>query len=30
MVGPGRVAVVGNSKGGELALLLGATYPRDV
>ena len=25
-----RVAVVGNSKGGELALLLGATYPRDV
>ena len=24
------VAVVGNSKGGELALLLGATYPRDV
>ncbi len=30
MVGPGRVAVVGNSKGGELALLLGATYPRGV
>ncbi|HEV2742811.1 MAG TPA: alpha/beta fold hydrolase, partial [Rubrobacter sp.] len=26
----GRVAVVGNSKGGELALLLGATYPREV
>ncbi len=26
----GRVAVVGNSKGGELALLLGATFPRDV
>jgi uncharacterized protein len=25
-----RVAVVGNSKGGELALLLGAAYPRDV
>ncbi|QIN79912.1 hypothetical protein GBA65_16815 [Rubrobacter marinus] len=25
-----RVAVVGNSKGGELALLLGATYPEDV
>jgi pimeloyl-ACP methyl ester carboxylesterase len=24
------VAVVGNSKGGELALLLGATYPEDV
>jgi hypothetical protein len=24
------VAVVGNSKGGELALLLGATFPRDV
>jgi len=23
-----RVAVVGNSKGGELALLLGATYPK--
>ena len=30
MVGPGRVAVVGNSKGGELALLLGAAYPRDI
>lgn len=29
-VGAGSVAVVGNSKGGELALLLGATYPRDV
>ena len=29
-VNAGRVAVVGNSKGGELALLLGATYPRDV
>jgi uncharacterized protein len=26
----GRVAVMGNSKGGELALLLGATYPRQV
>lgn len=25
-----RVAVVGNSKGGELALLLGAVYPKDV
>jgi dienelactone hydrolase len=25
-----RVAVVGNSKGGELALLLGATYPEDI
>ena len=30
MVDPGRVAVAGNSKGGELALLLGATYPGDV
>jgi uncharacterized protein len=30
MVGAGRVAVVGNSKGGELALLLGAAFPRDV
>ena len=30
MVDAGRVAVVGNSKGGELALLLGATYPGDV
>ncbi|HKH10147.1 MAG TPA: acyl-CoA thioester hydrolase/BAAT C-terminal domain-containing protein [Rubrobacter sp.] len=29
-VNAGRVAVVGNSKGGELALLLGATYPREV
>ena len=29
-VGAGRVAVVGNSKGGELALLLGAIYPGDV
>ena len=29
-VGAGRVAVVGNSKGGELALLLGAAYPRNV
>lgn len=29
-VNAGRVAVVGNSKGGELALLLGATYPQDV
>ena len=25
-----RLAVVGNSKGGELALLLGATYPEDI
>ena len=25
-----RVSVVGNSKGGELALLLGAVYPKDV
>ena len=25
-----RMAVVGNSKGGELALLLGASYPEDV
>jgi uncharacterized protein len=25
-----RIALVGNSKGGELALLLGATYPEDV
>ncbi|HVF02264.1 MAG TPA: alpha/beta fold hydrolase [Rubrobacteraceae bacterium] len=25
-----RIAVVGNSKGGELALLLGVTYPEDV
>jgi pimeloyl-ACP methyl ester carboxylesterase len=25
-----RIAIVGNSKGGELALLLGATYPEDV
>lgn len=25
-----RVAVVGNSKGGELALLLAATYPKDI
>lgn len=30
MVDTGRVSVVGNSKGGELALLLGATYPQDV
>ncbi len=30
MVEAGRVAVVGNSKGGELALLLGASYPGDV
>ncbi len=30
MVDAGWVAVVGNSKGGELALLLGATYPKDV
>ena len=29
-VDAGRVAVMGNSKGGELALLLGATYPREV
>jgi dienelactone hydrolase len=26
----GRVAVMGASRGGELALLLGATYPQDV
>jgi dienelactone hydrolase len=25
-----RIALVGNSKGGELALLLGTTYPEDV
>lgn len=25
-----RIAVVGNSKGGELALLLGATYPEEI
>lgn len=25
-----RVAVMGNSKGGELALLIGATYPKDI
>jgi dienelactone hydrolase len=25
-----RIAVLGSSKGGELALLLGATYPQDV
>jgi dienelactone hydrolase len=25
-----RIVVIGNSKGGELALLLGATYPEDV
>ena len=25
-----RIAVVGNSKGGELGLLLGATYPEDI
>jgi dienelactone hydrolase len=25
-----RMGVVGNSKGGELALLLGATYPEDI
>jgi dienelactone hydrolase len=30
MVDAVRVAAVGNSKGGELALLLGATYPQDV
>lgn len=29
-VGTDRVAVVGNSKGAELALLLGATYPEDI
>lgn len=29
-VDAGRIAVVGGSKGGELALLLGATYPEDV
>src|SRR5215210_900302 len=25
-----RIAAMGNSKGGELALLLGATYPEDI
>jgi dienelactone hydrolase len=29
-VDPERIAVMGSSKGGELALLLGATYPGDV
>lgn len=29
-VSPERIAVLGGSKGGELALLLGATYPEDV
>ena len=29
-VGAERLAIVGNSKGGELALLLGAAYPGDV
>ena len=29
-VDAGRVAIVGNSKGAELALLLGATYPEGV
>lgn len=29
-VDPERIAVLGHSKGGELALLLGATYPEDV
>jgi dienelactone hydrolase len=29
-VNTNRIAVVGNSKGGELALLLGTTYPEDV
>ena len=29
-VDAGRMAVVGNSKGGELALLLGAVFPEDV
>jgi acetyl esterase/lipase len=30
VVDPERIAVMGSSKGGELALLLGATYPGDV
>jgi dienelactone hydrolase len=29
-VDPDRIAVMGVSKGGELAVLLGATYPEDV
>lgn len=29
-IDPNRIAVVGNSKGGELALLLGATYPEEI
>ena len=29
-VDPDRIAVMGVSKGGELALLLGATYPEDI
>jgi pimeloyl-ACP methyl ester carboxylesterase len=29
-VGPNGIAMVGVSKGGELALLLGATYPADI
>jgi len=29
-VTPNRVAVIGVSKGGELALLLGSTYPGDI
>jgi len=27
-VAPGKIAIVGGSRGGELALLLGATFPR--
>jgi len=29
-VDPERIAVMGGSRGGELALLLGATYPQDI
>ena len=29
-VDPDRIAVMGVSKGGELAVLLGATYPEDI
>jgi dienelactone hydrolase len=30
VVDPDRIAVMGVSKGGELAMLLGATYPEDI